>query len=315
MKQIQWSGALIDKPCVVKGVPIDEYHSQNLLPGPSVSSSNLRRVLEVNGGSPAHFFSEWSGNPRRVEPSAKTHLTFGRAVHLLMLGEGQFSESFAVRPTQWDSWRTQAAKDWREATMATGRSVLTDGDLDAIREMAEALGRDPLVRQGLLGGQIERSFFWQDRETGLWCKARPDAVPTDSGDFADYKSTTSVQYDDLAKAVRSYAYHQQAALIIEGAKLVAGIDATSFTFCFQEKTPPYCVRCLQLKPEAIALGHRQNRVARHLIAGCLNSGYWPGPGEGNIVSVDLGTYYHERADRDLEELDRIIVEANKPRAA
>jgi PDDEXK-like domain of unknown function (DUF3799) len=330
----------IDRLCVIKGLPLDVYHSQCCI-GPSVSSSNLRRVLKCNGGSPAHFFCEWSGNPNRVEPEDKPHFTLGRAVHHLMLGEPNFASEFVIRPLEvpdrktgelkpWQSNRLECRAwmsedygdiprdhkgnyiiDWLRANSRRGRAVLTAGDIENIRGMAQALGRDPLVQSGLLRGEIERSFIWQDRETGLWCKARPDAVPTESGDFADLKTTASVQYNDLARSVRDYAYHQQAALVAEGAKACAGIDLASFSFVFIEKTPPHCVCVLHLKPNDIAIGHRQNRAARQLIAACLRTKRWPGPNEGHIVSVELGDNYHERAEADIAEVKDIEQQAGR----
>lgn len=333
-RTIVWEGEPIADKSVIKGMPLDVYHSQ-CCSGPSVSSSNLRRVLEVNGGSPAHFFAEWTGNPNYIEREEKQHLVLGRAVHHLLLGEKQFSEQFVFRPAEvpdrktgilkaWQSQRTEckawmagdmmlsAAVDdapinrWLTKNARRGRAVLKDSDIEHIKGIAISLGNDPFVKNGLLGGQIERSFLWRDPETGLWCKARPDAVPVSDTDFADLKTTTSVQYNDLANAVRDYAYHQQAALVAEGAKICADVTMTSFTFVFVEKTPPYCVRLVQLKDEDIALGHRQNRAARLLIASCIRSGRWPGPGEGHIVNIDLGKFYRERAQQAVDATDALM---------
>lgn len=305
LKTIMWDGVVISKPCIIKGMPLRDYHSQ-CCEGPSVSSTNLRRVLESNDGSPAHMFAEWSGNPECVEQEDKAHFVVGRAVHHLMLGEKMFKTQFAIRPDKWRDWRTVDSRDWRDHIVRSGKSVLVPSDIENIKGMAIALGRDPLVRQGLLGGQIERSLFWRDKETGLWCKSRPDAMPTDSGDFADLKTTTSVQYNDLARSVRDFAYHQQAAFVAEGAKICAGIDMVSFTFVFVEKSPPYCVRLVHLTKEDIELAHKQNVLARRLIAGCLKSGRWLGPGEGHIVNIKLGERYREQAMQVNAEIEQAL---------
>ena len=302
MKTIVWNGKQITSPCVVKDMPLSTYHSQ-CCAGPSISSTNLRRVLEVNGGSPAHFFCEWTGNPQRTEPDdEKVHLVVGRAVHHYLLGQQAFNKEFAIRPTEFKDWKTNASKEWRTEMEESGRSVLTENDVVDMMGMARSLAANDVVRDGLLSGQVERSLFWQDKETGLWCKVRPDAIPTDSGDFADLKTTTAVQYDDLCSSVRRFGYHQQAALIFEGAKHVAGIGMSSFTFVFVEKKPPYCVRLVHLKEQDLILGHKQNRAARLLIARCINEGHWPGPGDGNIVSIDLGERYRGIATSNVERI-------------
>jgi hypothetical protein len=308
-KTILWDGKPIDRPCIIKDMPLSAYHGQCCFDW-SVSSTNLRRVLECNGGSPAHFFCEWSGNPNRVEADEeKAHFVLGRAVHHLLLGEKSFGASFAIRPSEWRDWRTAASKQWRELTEASGKSVLTEDQIEAIRQMAISVGSDTLVRGGLLGGQIERSMFWQDEESGLWCKARPDAIPTDSGDFADLKTTTDVHYPDLVNTVRKFAYHQQAALIAEAAEIVAGVQMSSFTFLFVEKTPPYCVRPLHLQPQLLDIGHKLNRVARRLIAACLKTNRWLGPGEGHIVNIDLSERYREQALNEIAQIEEALERA------
>jgi hypothetical protein len=298
IESIQWDGRLITKPCVVKGMPLKVYHSQ-CTDGPSVSSTNLRRCLEANGGSPLHFHCEWSGNPQQVQPDEeKAHFVLGRALHHYALGEKLFSENFAIRPTLWDSWRTNDAKAWRDAQQAAGRSVLTDDDANNLVGMVRALYANDLVNRGILGGMIERSIFWRDEETGLFIKVRPDAIPTVSGDFCDLKTTPSVQYSALNNAVREYAYHQQAALVAEGCKRVLGVEFNSFTFLFVEKKPPYAIAPLVLKAPALELAHKQNRTARLKIAQGLKTGKWPSPRDGHIVSVDVSDRY--RGDAMLE---------------
>jgi PDDEXK-like uncharacterized protein DUF3799 len=317
-----WDGKKITKPGIYKDVPLDDYHSQDICDGPSVSSSGLRRVLEENNGSPAHFYCEWSGNPERVEQPDKKAWIFGRACHHVMLGQPDLQKWFVFRPeevpdkygilTSWHGnkdackqWLAQAAaggalwddarKRWLKAKGQGPLTVITGEDVKHICGIAETLKLNSIVQQGILNGQIERSFFWRDKHTGLWLKARPDAVPTESGDYADLKTTTSVQWPDLVRTVSALAYHQQAAMIAEGSRACADLPMHSFTLIFVEKKPPYCVRPVVLRSEDIALGARQNRRALSIIAACLKANRWPGPGDENITHIDLSERYAETA--------------------
>jgi PDDEXK-like domain of unknown function (DUF3799) len=323
-KTIMWTGGKITKPGVYAGVPLDLYHSQSICDGPSVSSSGLRRALEENGGSPAHFYCEWSGNPEQVELSdiVKKHFAFGRACHHWLLAQPDFAREFVFRPeelpdrhgvmTTWhgnkivcQEWTRQAAAGgarwiadrnrWVVDKKQGPLTVLTPTDAADIRGIAVALAKNSIVQQGILNGHIERSFFWQDKRTGIWLKARPDVVPTDSGDYADLKTTTSVQWINLMHTVSDYAYHQQAALIGEGSQTCAGIPMHTCSLVFCEKKPPYCVRTVILRDEDVALGTRQNRRALSTIAYCLRSKRWPGPGEDMINHIDLLPNYAETA--------------------
>ena len=139
IKTIVWDGKPITKPGVYTGISLDHYHRQKICDGACVSSTNLRRVLECNGGSPAHFYSEWTGNPNAVEAEQKDYQVIGRATHHLMLGEPNFAEHFAVRPKEFDSWRTNAAKQWKQRADAAVAQVEAqpkqnpETELDVIR--------------------------------------------------------------------------------------------------------------------------------------------------------------------------------------
>lgn len=320
MKTLEWDGKIITKPGCYSGIPLETYHSQ-LCDGPSVSSSNLRRVLERNGGSPAHMFAEWSGNPRREKGErASEALTIGRATHHLMLGEPNFREHFAVRPPQFDSWRTNAAKEWRQKAEEIGFTIMTMDDIGRIKGMSKALseallfpepgkGGEPIrIGEELLGGpHIERSFIWKDKTTGLWVKARPDCGGRHEADFSDLKTTTSVQYNDLVRTITDYAYHQQAALTAEGAIACGAeykITDVNFRFVFIESRSPYCVRPILVRPDDLMRGVKQNMAARAIIAQCIKQNRWPGPG-GNrwaIEQISLPDWYTEAADAEVERI-------------
>lgn len=316
-----WDGKPITQAGIYADVPIDWYHSQEICAGPSVSSSGLRRVLERNGGSPAHFYNEWSGNPKcQEQEEEKKHFILGRAVHLLLLGEAGFSEKFIVRPNEVFDPRTGEllkwsgnrliCKEWVEQARLSGRSVLTEDEIDDIKGMAIAIGAHPEVNiefkpgryYSLLNGHIEKSFFWRDKATGLWCKARPDAIPTDSGDYADLKTTTSVAYLDLLRTITDLAYHQQAAMIMVGSGQ-CGVDMSSYTLVFVEKKRPYCVRPVPLDMADIQLGQAQNRLALDLIARCLHERRWPGPGDDSITSIKLAPRYREAVQEDIRQVE------------
>lgn len=312
--ETQWDGRPINRPGCYVGVPMQAYHSQSICVGTSVSSSGLRRVLEENSGSPAHFYCEWDGNPDAVEPEEKAHFILGRAVHHLMLGERQFSSHFIIRPNEipdeqgvlrpWSGkgCSVKAREDWQERARATGRSILTLEQVQQIKGMAISLGMHPLVRAGILSGRIERTIVWQDEKTKLWVKCRPDAIPTDSGDFADLKTTNSVQYQDVRRAISDYAYHQQLALIREGAVRVLKMRPASFSLVFIEKKVPNCVRVVMLQDKDLALGEDQNRRALDLISSCIKAKHWPGPGDQEQASyVGLEDWYRKRVTRNEEE--------------
>jgi hypothetical protein len=295
----------ISRPGIYSGVPMSLYHSQGLCDGPSISSSGLRRIFNE---SPAHFYCTWDGNPERVESGDSPVFVLGRAAHHLLLGEDAFSTLFIQRPENidgqpWQGNRT-ACKAWLKAQEAAGRTVLKPEDIKTIRGMARSLAAHPLVQAGILNGRVEQSMVWRCKDTGLWKKARPDVIPTDSGDFCDLKTCMSVATDDLQRAIAEHGYHQQGALVCEGYNAITGKQAGSFSLCFVEKSPPYCVRFVTLWNSDLVLGERQNYAAMALFARCLERNEWPGPGGADAEYLALPEWMTKRIDRNLEQIEK-----------
>lgn len=311
LKDIKWDGKQISKPGMYSGIPLNLYHEANICVGPSISSTGLR-ALNPQKGSPAHFYAKWVGNPNRlVDENEKRHFILGRALHHLCLGEKLFAKSFCIEPDEYPDSKTgilkpwnnnsNYARDWHAQQKKLRRTPIKQDEVVQLKNMAEAFGNHPLVRMGLFNGLIERSFFWQDKETGVWVKSRPDAVPTASADFADLKSTRSVLYPDLVRSISEYGYYQQAALAREGARQVLDMDMSSFTYLFVENRAPWCTWDVQVLDEDLQRGERMNRACLRIFAKCLKDNTWPGPGnhEGT-TRIGISAAAREAIDNTLK---------------
>lgn len=303
INSVRWSGEPIGTPGIYHDLPIARYHRGDIAAGPSVSSTSLRTIWNQ---SPAHCWARSALNPHRIEEEESEAFILGRATHHLICGQVDFAGEFVIRPAQAPDGRdwhgsNKSCIRWVAEQKRLGKTILTLAQVEQIKGMAQALGNFPLMKAGILNGLIERSIFWQDKETGLWLKARPDAIPSDSGDFADLKTTSSVLFKDLQQSIATYGYHQQAALVIEGARAL-GLPAESFTFVWVESKPPHCVRATQLRDDDIALGMKQNRACIRMFADCLAAGSWPGPGDDRADAefIDLPTWKREQIDERLK---------------
>lgn len=296
MTPIIWNRKPIAEAGIFASIPMSAYHSADLCVGPSISSSGLRTLFRE---SPAHYWATSPLNPDRIKTPDSEAFVLGRAAHHLLLGEAAFDTLFIVRPSKFDSWRTNDAKKWKAEQEAEGRVVLLPGQIDTIRGMARSLAKHPLVANGILNGDIERSIVWRDEETGVFLKARPDAMPNDSGDFADLKTTLSVQNRAVEQTIIDYGYCQQAALIREGFELVTGTPMASFSLVLVEKDPPWCVRVVTLRGDDIALGHKQNHAALHRFTRCLKRDEWPGPGGADAEFISLPPWEITRIENDI----------------
>jgi hypothetical protein len=306
MKVREWDGRPITENGWVSGIPIEKYHSAGICDGVAVSSSNLRTCWIK---SPAHMFSSWCENPDADPITPSRFMILGQAAHHLFLGEDNFSSKFVTQPEtyrdvktgeekEW-TYKANACKAWRDKYVDAGKVIVSLKDLQAIIEMAKSLAAEALVQQGLLNGLVECSGFFKDRETGLWCKCRPDVIPTDSGDFADLKTTSEVLTPAIQSSIRSYAYHQQGSLVWECCE-VLDQPFESFTLMFIETAKPYCARAVPLTDDDLARGRLQNRAMLRKIKGCMDIGHWPVPGEGDHSAMPLGKDERERIDARLK---------------
>jgi PDDEXK-like domain of unknown function (DUF3799) len=288
----------ISKPGLYAAIPMADYHG-DCCDGPSVSSSGLRTIFDQ---SPAHYFVESPYNAQRIEPEEKEAFVLGRAAHHLLLGEDDFSTQFIVRPDEAPDGRAwngnnNSCRDWLVKQAKSGRTVLTPGQIETIRGMARVLADHPLIQSGILNGAIEQSLFWKDKATGVWLKVRPDAIPNDSGDFADLKTTIHYGFD-LDRDVSNRRYDMQAALAGMASREVLGREMESFSFVFVGKKPPYSVEILTLDKEDIQRAEHDIRVAIDTFAWCFEHNNWFGPAGTQLDA----RYVHisEFAKRDAE---------------
>lgn len=305
MNVTKWhKGMVISEPGIYAGVPMSAYHSQKLCDGPSISSSGLRKIFNE---SPAHFYCKWDGNPDRENDGDSAAFTLGRAAHHLLLGEDDFSTLFIQRPEElggkpWQGNRAEC-KAWLAEQAEAGRTVLKPDDVKVIRGMARSLSAHPLINAGLLNGLIEMTMVWKCKDTGVWKKARPDCIPTGSGDFADLKTCVSVATDDLQRSIFEYGYAQQGSLIHEGWNALTGGTEASFSLAFVEKAAPYCTRIVTLRDDDLLRAERANYAATTIFAKCLDAGEWPGPGNADAEYLYMPEWAVKKMDYRIERME------------
>lgn len=272
MNVIKWNGQKISKPGIYEGVPIDAYHG-DLCIGPSISSSGLRTI---EAKTPLHYFAGSYLNPDREPEEQKDHFSFGKAAHTLLLGEQGFRDQFVVRPAEYKNWLTKASKEWRDAQVAAGKTVLLPQHITAIQGIARRLEAHPLVRQGILHGLVEHTIVCKDAATGVWLKIRPDVVPQADGVLVDLKTTNDASPHAIQRTILNYGYPMQGGLGTIVMKEALGITITDFVLAFIEKEEPHAVAITAIDNEWIYWSRRQVRRAIDTFARCVESGEWPG---------------------------------------
>ncbi|HET6634406.1 MAG TPA: PD-(D/E)XK nuclease-like domain-containing protein [Streptomyces sp.] len=267
----------------------DEYHADRT----ALSSTGARRLLAPS--CPA-LFKHGQDNPQ----APKKTFDFGHAAHQLVLGDGP-----DIDVLDFPNYLTKAAKTARDEARDMGAVPLLRHEYEQVEAMADAIRSHPLAGPLFTpgAGVPEQSVFWQDRESGVMCKARPDWVKQLPGLTlcVDYKTAADASPDGVQKAIQDRGYHQQAAWYIDGLE-AAGMapDGVRFIFVFQMKEAPYLVTVRELDLQSLEIGRAKNRRALHVYATCQASGIWPdwtGPVD-DIPTISLPVW---AALRDSEE--------------
>ena len=271
----------IDRPGAYD-LPMAVYHGDPCI-APSIGSSGLRTLLNE---CPALFWHQ-NINPER-EPLDKDAWRIGRAAHTLLLQPEQFDAEFHVLSEDCNL-RTNDGKAERDQAIEAGKTVIAYDRFLDIANMVDALRVHDIAGASFVNGEPERSLFWQDQETGVWLRCRPDWLPKALRHIPNYKTAASAKPAKFIRSAYDFGYHMGAAHYLDGIEAVTGHRPASYYFVVQEKTPPYLVTCLTLDPDAIEWGRIQNRKAIHIFADCLARDEWPGYAD-DVVEIGLPAY-------------------------
>lgn len=279
-----------DRPLLVEAgaypdVDAEDYHrNPNLLPGPSLSSSGAKRLLNT---SPYHFWFDSPLNPNRPGEPNKRHFNVGKAAHDIILLTDRWEDHYHVTPEGFSRAKTKAMEAEiaeADAAIEEGKTVLSHDDHRLVETLAAQIRGNKLAMATIAHGVTEETLVWKDVETGVWLRARPDFRPhsivegRDNRVVSDLKfvASTHATPDGFSKAIANFGYHQSAALYADGIKAIYGTRPTHWVHVVVEKEPPYSLSFYELPGEDIERGRLLNRRAINLFADCLEKDRWPG---------------------------------------
>lgn len=309
MNTIKWDGKPITKPGIYSGISLEDYHHKtDLFDGPSVSKSALKSIFPAHGGSPKAFWGRWAHNPNHVEVKKSEFLDFGKAVHCLLLGDEAFDDKFVVRPEKAPDGRAWngnnlSCKEWIEDQGKNGKTIITAEQIERIRLIAADTAEYPLVKLGLLNGDVEQTIAYKDAETGLWVRTRPDVKPLDAI-FSDLKTASRFDENFLERQLFDHFYYGQAAMTRMACQEL-GIPFETFVLLFVLNDDVPDTTHVEIEPLDIDRGERAIRWALRTIRRCLDSGEWPGarPFNGGEYHLRMKSWSAARMDSFLDMED------------
>ncbi|KOZ91093.1 exodeoxyribonuclease VIII [Escherichia coli] len=254
------------EPGIYYGISNENYHA-----GPGVSKSQLDDIADT----PALYL--WRKDAPVDTTKTKT-LDLGTAFHFRVLEPEEFSNRFIVAPEF--NRRTNAGKEEEKAFLmecaSTGKTVITAEEGRKIELMYQSVMALPLG-QWLVesAGHAESSIYWEDPETGILCRCRPDKIIPEFHWIMDVKTTADIQR--FKTAYYDYRYHVQDAFYSDGYEAQFGVQPT-FVFLVASTTVEcgrYPVEIFMMGEEAKLAGQQEYHRNLRTLADCLNTDEWP----------------------------------------
>lgn len=269
-------------PGIYPNLSNEEYHNHK----ESISRSAIMDYLE----SPYLYWAKHV-NPNRPPKESTKAMEFGNAFHSFVLEKHLFFNEYIVEPEKvllkdvgrhnYDIYKERLAE------LEKGdRKVISVTEWKLLNSMRDALFCHKEAVQLILGGKVEQSFFWQDKESGLLLKSRPDILHSNM--YVDIKTCASASTRAFQRAMAEGGYHIQGAMTqdalweLEQRRIEAVIN-----ICI-EKDYPHQIGIKVISDRALEIGREKYKSAVVDLSRDIRDNNWKGY---EPETVDLPGWY------------------------
>lgn len=261
---------------------------------PALRSSELKRL----GKTPAHYKAAIEF-PSDISPQLQKSFDKGKAFDVLILdGEEAFNRLVVVEPDL--NRATKAYKQWR-AGQPDECVFLSQQEKDFILMMREQAMQKTCFSSVFGGdGYPHRAIVWQDKETGIWCKAEIDWICQD-GTVVDLKTAGDAGFWFFQRQARRLNYPNQGAFYLDGLTAITGQVHHSFMLAVVETVPPFESHVFDVGSDMLIRAQAENQRRMEILARCLKNDDWPGYPD-QIIDLDSGQYLED----DFYDLDDLM---------
>lgn len=265
----------------------------------ALRSSELKPMRK----SPAHYKAAILF-PKPVTAAQQRIFDKGKAFDILILhGREELYKAIAAEPIM--NRQKKEYKQWRERQ--ADKIILLESEIADVFRMADCAMKKKRFSEIFGGpGFPHRVIIWQDRRTGIWCKAEIDWI-SEAGVVTDLKSTADASFWFFMRNAGRLGYANQGAFYLDGLEHVTGIEHTEFQLAAVEKEPPFESHVFKMSYDQLSRAQMDNEERMQTLAACLKRDVWPGyPDE--IMDLDSGQYLYQDYEKMEgyydEQLDR-----------
>lgn len=236
------------KPGIYPNLSNEEYHADR--------ESYSRSALMAFKRAPYHYWAEYL-NPARPAKEATPTMIFGSAFHTYVLEPEIFENEYDIGPPKillkdvgreaFDLYKVHV-----ERIEKSTKKIIPYNDAVIMKAMMWSLRGNRQAWELIQGAKYEQSYFWEDRESGLIVKARPDILHPNM--IVDLKTCADASPRGFQNAMASGGYHIQGSMVREAIRELEGRDIPNVINICIEKTYPYSIGIYLIDEEALEIG-------------------------------------------------------------
>lgn len=237
---------------------------------PSLSHSTAATMISR---SDYHAYREHPRLGGKGRASTK-QMDEGRIVHSLLL---RTPIAGAIETGDYDSFRTNKAKDWRDSCVSRGVTPVLSARMGELLNAEKHITRRLRETFGIeLCGRSEVTGLWESN--GVQCRCRMDHLILDQALIWDVKTTESANPTDIPRHMVNFGEDIQWATYTEFLETrfpeLEGRARMGFLYC--EIEPPYMVVPAFPAESMKDVGKSKWNRAKQRWAKCMETGKWPG---------------------------------------
>ena len=195
----------------------------------SVKALSASQIKQFDRG--AYWFWKSSPfNPEKEQEKETDALIFGKLCHCLLLEPAHLQNEYAIV----DFGASRKNKKYEAAKEENpGKIVITQDELDRAMKMIAKVKEHKLASTILDGATAEMPFMWTDKETGMPCKAKLDAIKRTKNGIVviDYKTSSDIE--GLLNWPQNLQYPLQAEFYSRAVEAKYGERPCEFVFVIQ----------------------------------------------------------------------------------
>lgn len=250
-------------------LPSETYHAHK--------ESYSRSSLMDFDKSPFHYWAKHL-NPERPIKESTLQMFLGSAFHALILEPHLFADQYAIQPPKvllknvgreiYDAYKREI-----ELLECGEKQILSPDEMQILWGMEKSLYKNNKAIELLNNAEIEKSFFWRDKKSGLMVKSRPDILHKNM--YVDLKTCSDASPRAYQREMIDYGYHIQGAMVRDAIRNLENREMNNVINICVETKYPFTTAIYIIDEEALDFAEKKYKAILLDLKQCLETNEWP----------------------------------------